>query len=490
MWDLDWAMDRIAELVKKTRDETFIERLDERQAREQHAGHLLARRRHDGQRVEPRPAEADARPGRRRDREPGPDMTQLQRPRSGDRLGRGAATRPAQPGGLRLHHHHGLQHGRVPPGRVPLGDEGEACNGAKVIHVDPRFTRTAAMADIYAPIRAGSDIAFLGGLIRYVITTNAGTPTRSSSEYVVNYTNAATIIDDEFQDTEDLDGVFSGLMEYTAATEWPINGFIGQYDNTSVAVRAAPSRSGAAGRSPRPPQSGEQTAGTAAGEPAARPAGAEGGRRAASSRYDALVRSLLKPPPETRPDAPGPALRLPDRQAALRAVHAGDGGAGDRLPPGDVPQGRRDASWPTPAPSGPRRSATPSAGPSTPTACRSSAAARSSSCCSGTSAGRAAASWRSGATPRSRAPPTCHALPLDPRLHAAPRPRCKQARHAGRDYLAAETLPRSYWANFPKFMVSYLKSMYGDAATRRTTSATTGTRRSSATTRTCRCSWR
>src|SRR5687767_15956771 len=41
--------------------------------------------------------------------------------------------------------------------------------GAKLIHVDPRFTRTSAMCDIYAPIRAGSDIAFLGGLINYVI---------------------------------------------------------------------------------------------------------------------------------------------------------------------------------------------------------------------------------------------------------------------------------------------------------------------------------
>jgi formate dehydrogenase major subunit len=44
-------------------------------------------------------------------------------------------------------------------------------NGAKIIHVDPRFTRTSAMADIHAPVRAGTDIAFLGGLINYVITS-------------------------------------------------------------------------------------------------------------------------------------------------------------------------------------------------------------------------------------------------------------------------------------------------------------------------------
>src|SRR3712207_9353585 len=68
-------------------------------------------------------------------------------------------------------------------------------NGATLIHVDPRFTRTSATADIYAPIRAGSDIAFLGGLIRYMIEND-----KYFKEYVVNYTNAATIINEEFRD--------------------------------------------------------------------------------------------------------------------------------------------------------------------------------------------------------------------------------------------------------------------------------------------------
>jgi formate dehydrogenase major subunit len=78
--------------------------------------------------------------------------------------------------------------------------------GAKVIHVDPRFTRTSALADLYVPIRAGADIAFVGGLINYVLTTG-----KFFREYVVNYTNAATILTEDFADTEDLDGVFSGL---------------------------------------------------------------------------------------------------------------------------------------------------------------------------------------------------------------------------------------------------------------------------------------
>jgi formate dehydrogenase major subunit len=77
--------------------------------------------------------------------------------------------------------------------------------GANVIHVDPRYTRTSANADIYAPIRPGTDIAFLGGLINYVLQRE-----RYFKEYVVRYTNAATLVNPDFQDTEDLDGIFSG----------------------------------------------------------------------------------------------------------------------------------------------------------------------------------------------------------------------------------------------------------------------------------------
>src|SRR5213078_117668 len=81
--------------------------------------------------------------------------------------------------------------------------------GAKLIHVDPRFTRTSAMADVHAPIRAGSDLAFLGGLVRYVIEND-----KVFRDYVVPYTNAATVLADDFRDTEDLAGVFSGLKAF------------------------------------------------------------------------------------------------------------------------------------------------------------------------------------------------------------------------------------------------------------------------------------
>src|SRR3954454_6302293 len=78
--------------------------------------------------------------------------------------------------------------------------------GAKIIHVDPRFSRTSAMSDMHVPIRAGSDIAFLGGLIRHVLVTKS-----YFKEYVLNYTNAATLVNEEFKDTEDLGGYFSGF---------------------------------------------------------------------------------------------------------------------------------------------------------------------------------------------------------------------------------------------------------------------------------------
>lgn len=77
--------------------------------------------------------------------------------------------------------------------------------GAPLIHVDPRFSRTSALCDVFVQIRAGSDIAFLGGLVNHVLTHD-----RWFKEYVLAYTNAATIIDEGFRDTEDLAGLFSG----------------------------------------------------------------------------------------------------------------------------------------------------------------------------------------------------------------------------------------------------------------------------------------
>src|SRR5687767_10332493 len=75
---------------------------------------------------------------------------------------------------------------------------------AKMIVVDPRFTRTAATADMFLQIRAASDIAFLGGLINYALGSQ-----RIAKEYLVHFTNAAFIVKKGFKLPED--GLFSGF---------------------------------------------------------------------------------------------------------------------------------------------------------------------------------------------------------------------------------------------------------------------------------------
>src|SRR5437879_5466582 len=83
--------------------------------------------------------------------------------------------------------------------------EAKAHNKAKLIVVDPRFTRSAAVADYYAPIRAGTDIAFLGGVINYLLTNN-----KIQHEYVKAYTDAGFIVRTDYTFE---DGVFSGYDE-------------------------------------------------------------------------------------------------------------------------------------------------------------------------------------------------------------------------------------------------------------------------------------
>jgi formate dehydrogenase major subunit len=94
--------------------------------------------------------------------------------------------------------------------------------GAKIIHVDPRFTRTSAVSDMHVPLRAGSDIAFLGGIVNYILENE-----KYFREYVVAYTNAAAIVGEDFRDTEDLDGLFSGYDQATGtydSSSWQYEG--------------------------------------------------------------------------------------------------------------------------------------------------------------------------------------------------------------------------------------------------------------------------
>src|SRR5215470_1339465 len=116
--------------------------------------------------------------------------------------------------------------------------EAKRTRNAKMIVVDPRLTRTAANADLFLQIRAGSDIAFLGGVILYAMENN-----RLAHDYLVNYTNASFIIKEGFRLPED--GLFSG---FDAST--------GQYDKSTWNYEAAGGGSATAAAVPNG-QSGE-----------------------------------------------------------------------------------------------------------------------------------------------------------------------------------------------------------------------------------------
>jgi formate dehydrogenase major subunit len=139
--------------------------------------------------------------------------------------------------------------------------------GAKLIHVDPRFTRTSALADLHVPLRAGTDIAFLGGIINYVLSQE-----KYFRDYVVAYTNAPVILTEDFADTEDLAGVFSGYdrekRHYDFHT-WQYEGLEVQaasgerdqeYEDRAATTRAGRGEahgSGGAGLAPGEPQRDE-----------------------------------------------------------------------------------------------------------------------------------------------------------------------------------------------------------------------------------------
>ena len=127
-------------------------------------------------------------------------------PSLGTSFGRGGATTFQQDlAEQRLHRDPGLQHGRVPSGRVPVGDGGQA-RGATLIHVDPRFTRT--MRSPTSTSRSGpvatspSSVA----LINHVLQNDCDSTTTSSTT-----PTAPPWSSDDYEDTEDLDGLFSGF---------------------------------------------------------------------------------------------------------------------------------------------------------------------------------------------------------------------------------------------------------------------------------------
>jgi formate dehydrogenase major subunit len=323
-------------------------------------------------------------------------------------------------------------------------------HGAKIIHVDPRFTRTSAVADIYAPVRAGSDIAFLGGIIRHVIDSERWNSDPFFRSWVTHYTNAATIVSDDYRDAEDNHGVFSGLMEFRGGVpEWPYNGFVGEYDSKSWQYAGTHAPAAAEQASDRGSNSGAPGAGAPSGPP-----------------YDGLVRSLLTPPPHR-----DETLQNPRCVFQIVKKHF------SRYTPEMV---ERTTGCPQ------------------DTFLRVADTILANSGADRTTSFAYAVAW----TQHTNGPQIigcCALLQLllgnfgrpgagimALRGHASIQgstdvstlyhsingyinhPSVLKKHDTLRDFLATETLPTGYYANTPKFVVSYLKSMYGEAATSET----------------------
>jgi formate dehydrogenase major subunit len=308
-------------------------------------------------------------------------------------------------------------------------------NGAKIIHVDPRFTRTSAVADFHVPIRAGSDIAFLGGLINYVVHSERWNKDPFFKDYTVHYTNLATIVNEEFKDTEDLDGVFSGLVGYKEPDFWPFNGFLGRYDNKTWQYERGPKPAG--------------------------PTTEEIIKKRGS--FDDLLRSLRKGTAKT-----DPTLQHPRCVFQLLKKHY------SRYTPEIVEQicGCPKEKFLKVA-----ETLLENSGRDRTTAFAYAVAwtqhtygVQIISCCAlleqltgnmGRPGGGIMALRGHAAIQGSTDVPTLyHSIHGYMNAPSAVRPH-----DTLRDYVAAETPPTGYWANGPKWMVSYLKSVYGDAAT-------------------------
>ncbi|MBO0742948.1 MAG: molybdopterin-dependent oxidoreductase, partial [Hyphomicrobiaceae bacterium] len=281
-------------------------------------------------------------------------------------------------------------------------------------------------------------------------------------EYVSNYTNAATIIADDFKDTEDSDGVFSGLMQFKESPAWPYAGFVGNYDNTSwqykrTSAQAAGARANE-GSQHQPP--GPQTGASAP----PKPGGGAAPQSTVPPSWDDLVRGLKKPPVEK-----DPTLQNPHCVFQIVKRHF------SRYTPEMVEQicgSPRDkfvqVAETLLANSGRDRT---SAFAYAVAWTQHTYGVQMISCCAllqlllgniGRPGGGVMALRGHAAIQGSTDVPTLYHS-----IHGyMSAPSAGKKHETLRDYILTETPPSSYWSNQPKFMVSYLKSFYGDAATK------------------------
>jgi anaerobic selenocysteine-containing dehydrogenase len=221
--------------------------------------------------------------------------------------------------------------------------------GARIFHIDPRFTRTSALAHTYVPVRAGADIAFLGGVINYILANE-----KDFREYVLAYTNAPMIVSESFQDTEDLDGLFSGYNPETNAYDqrtWMYAGLEHHGQDHGESHTDRETASGLEQESHGPPV------------PADVP-------RDPTLQDPRCVYQILKRTTRATPLRSWSSSAASRRTSSSRSARPGPANSG----PGEE-RPRWSTRW---------------AGPSTASACSTSGPARSSSCCWATWAGPAA----------------------------------------------------------------------------------------------------
>ena len=335
--------------------------------------------------------------------------------------------------------------------------------GATLIHVDPRFTRTSAMADIYAPIRAGSDIAFLGGLVNFVINHPRWQGDSFFRTWLVHYTNAPFLLSPDFVDAEDNAGVFSGLLEYKGGRpEWPLNGFQGEYDGRSWQYAGT-----AVGATGEPAAQTAKSGEAGPSNDARSRETARDGRRAPpppGPPFDELIRSLRTPPPrrdETLQD-PRCVFQVVKRHFARYTPEMVERVTGC---PRDVFLRVAETLL---ANSGPDRTSSfayavawtqHTNGPQI-IGCAAMLQLLLGNV-GRPGAGIMALRGHASIQGSTDIPTLYHSI------HGyLAHPSALKRHHTLAEYLAAESVPTGYYANTPKFVVSYLKSMWGEAATK------------------------
>jgi formate dehydrogenase major subunit len=305
-------------------------------------------------------------------------------------------------------------------------------------------------------------------LINYVINSERWNTEKFFQEFLVHYTNAPFLVNDQFQDTEDLDGVFSGLMQYKEKlNEWPFNGFIGEYNGETWQYAGTDTKT--QGWQAATARSGEQEVGKEGqgrGGAANAPAPKDGDAKKAGVKgppFEPLVRALLTPPPQ-RDDT----LKNPRCVFQIVKKHF------SRYTPEMV---ERVTGCPRDTFLRVAETVLANSGPDRTTSFAYAVAWTQHTngpqvigCCAllqlllgnigRPGAGIMALRGHASIQGSTDVPTLYHSI------HGyMSHPSALKQHDTLVDFLAAETRTRSYWANLPKFMVSYLKSMYGDAAT-------------------------